>query len=345
MRPPTVGTWLVECTIGDYQLAGMRAKLLVYNPRCVSPLGMKSGRIEDFQMTASDHKPGWEPRLARLDQSGYINAWMGRNKMSWIQVDLLKPMLLHGVQTQGVRSKLRDNYISLFNISYSLDQETWTIYRGNDTGKNRVFRGNIDSSKVKENRFFPPFVARYIRIHPYAFMHSPALRMELLGCDLNSCSLPLGLQKIPDSSFSASSTHSSLLRTWSASLARLHQEGSANAWRPEYNNPHEWLQVDLGSVKRITGVVMQGAKSLLTPMMVTEFSVTVSHNGHSWNSVLEERSHGEKIFPGNSDPDEEALNVFDPPLFGRYLRIHPRGWINDIALRLEVLGCDTQQGL
>lgn len=28
----------------------------------------------------------WKPRLARLDQSGYINAWIGRNKMSWIQV-------------------------------------------------------------------------------------------------------------------------------------------------------------------------------------------------------------------------------------------------------------------
>lgn len=33
MRPPTVGTWLVECTVGEFQLAGMRAKLLVYNPR------------------------------------------------------------------------------------------------------------------------------------------------------------------------------------------------------------------------------------------------------------------------------------------------------------------------
>lgn len=32
MNPPTIGTWLVECTIGDYQLAGMRAKLLVYDP-------------------------------------------------------------------------------------------------------------------------------------------------------------------------------------------------------------------------------------------------------------------------------------------------------------------------
>lgn len=31
MKPTTVGTWLVECNIGDYQLAGMRARLLVYD--------------------------------------------------------------------------------------------------------------------------------------------------------------------------------------------------------------------------------------------------------------------------------------------------------------------------
>lgn len=37
MRPPTVGTWLVECTIGDHQLAGMRAQLLVYDPRRSEP--------------------------------------------------------------------------------------------------------------------------------------------------------------------------------------------------------------------------------------------------------------------------------------------------------------------
>lgn len=28
----------------------------------------------------------WQPRLARLDQSGYINAWIGRDSNSWIQV-------------------------------------------------------------------------------------------------------------------------------------------------------------------------------------------------------------------------------------------------------------------
>ncbi|XP_049897514.1 coagulation factor VIII [Epinephelus moara] len=350
MRPPTVGTWLVECTIGEYQLAGMRAKLLVYDRECVTPLGMKSGRIEDSQITASDHINTWEPRLARLEQSGYINAWIGRDKTSWLQVDLLRPTLLHGVQTQGVRSKLRDNYITIFKVSYSLDQETWTTYRGNRTRQNDVLYGNMDSSKVKNNAFFPPFVARYIRIHPENFVQRPALRLELLGCDLNSCSLPLGLSKgqkkyIPDGNFSASSFYYSLLRSWSPSLARLHQEGGANAWRPKNNNPHEWLQVDFGKVKRITGVVTQGARSMLTQMMVTEFSVTVSHDEHSWSSVLDESSQREKIFTGNSDSDEEALNVFEPPLFGRYFRIHPRGWVNDIALRLEVLGCDTQQGL
>uniref|UniRef100_A0A4W6C3F6 Coagulation factor VIII, procoagulant component n=1 Tax=Lates calcarifer TaxID=8187 RepID=A0A4W6C3F6_LATCA len=349
MRPPTVGTWLVECTIGDYQLAGMRAKLLVYNPRCVLPLGMKSGRIEDSQITASDHIDNWEPRLARLEQSGYINAWMGRGKNSWIQVDLQRPTLLHGVKTQGVRSKLKDHYITIFTVSYSLDQDTWTTYRGNSTRQNNIFRGNFDSSKVRDNSFYPPFVARYVRIQPLNFMHKPALRLELLGCDLNSCSLPLGLQKgqrqIPDSSFDASSFQSSLFRTWRPSLARLHQEGGTNAWRPMNNNPHEWLQVDLGNIKRITGVITQGARLLLTQMMVTEFSVTISHDGHSWSSVLEKNSQREQIFTGNNDSDEEAVTVFDPPLFGRYLRIHPRGWINDIALRLEVLGCETQQVL
>ncbi|KAM8909589.1 coagulation factor VIII isoform 2-T2 [Spinachia spinachia] len=346
MKPPTVGTWLVECTIGDYQLAGMRAKLLVYNPHCVFPLGMKSGRIEDSQITASDHIDYWEPRLARLEQSGYINAWIGRNNMSWIQVDLLRPTLLHGLQTQGVRVRLRDNYITSFRISYSLDQETWTTYRGNRTKQNGVFYGNMESSRVKSNLFFPPLVARYIRILPQYFVQGPALRLELLGCDLNSCSLPLGLQKklIPDKSLSASSFYSSLLSSWSPKLARLHLEGRTNAWRPKNNNPHEWLQVDLGTVKRITGVITQGARSLFSHMMVTEFSVTVSHDDHSWRSVLEESSQREKIFTGNSDTDDEAVAVFDPPLFGRYLRVHPRGWINDIALRLEVLGCDTQQG-
>lgn len=52
-----------------------------------------------------------------------------------------------------------------------------------------------------------------------------------------------------------------------------------------------------------------------------------------------------QIFAGNVEYDEEKLNLFDPPLFARYIRVHPKGWVNDIALRLEFLGCETQQRL
>lgn len=48
MRPPTVGTWLVECTIGDYQLAGMRAKLLVYDPSTCNVLWPSNAAVNSI---------------------------------------------------------------------------------------------------------------------------------------------------------------------------------------------------------------------------------------------------------------------------------------------------------
>uniref|UniRef100_A0A8K9VH27 Coagulation factor VIII, procoagulant component n=1 Tax=Oncorhynchus mykiss TaxID=8022 RepID=A0A8K9VH27_ONCMY len=331
MRPATVGTWMVECTVGEHQLAGMRAKLLVYNPR-------------------KNHKS--QLMLARLELSGSVNAWMGADQKSWIQVDLQRPTLIHGIQTQGARASLglKDYFIMYFTLSYSLDQETWTNYRGNSTTPTyvstlHIFNGNLDGSKVKENHLSPPILGRYIRLQPVTIQRNPALRMELLGCDVNSCSFPLGLQRrlVPDSSFRASSFLQTWRLSWGPALARLHQDGSANAWRPKANNPHEWLQVDFLVIKRITGVITQGAWSILTQMMVTEFSVTISDNGNSWSNVVNEGTQREKMFLGNIEPDEEMLNLFDPPLFARFIRIHPRGWLNDIALRLEFMGCDTQQ--
>ncbi|XP_053506054.1 coagulation factor VIII [Ictalurus furcatus] len=349
MRPGIAGTWLVECTIGDHQHAGMRAKLLVYNPQCIQPLGMQSGWIADEQLTESDHYDKWEAGLARLHLSGSVNAWIGNNENSWIQVDLLRPMVVHGIQTQGAKTSfgLKELFTVIFNISYSLNLKTWKTYKGNSSESVYKFNGNLDGSRVKENLFSPPIIGRYIRIHPSTYVTKPTLRFELLGCDLNSCSLPLGMQRrlIPDNQISASTFRQSWRNSWSPGLARLNQDGSANAWRPKTNNPYEWLQVDFKVVKRVTGIVTQGARSMLTSMMVTEFSISVSDDGHSWAMVTEPGMQQEKIFEGNSEHDAEKLNVFESPLFTRFIRIHPKGWVNDIALRVEFLGCDTQQRL
>lgn len=50
-----------------------------------------------------------------------------------------------------------------------------------------------------------------------------------------------------------------------------------------------------------------------------------------------------QIFRANRDYTSTVLNSLEPPLFARYVRIHPRHWHNHIALRIEFLGCDTQQ--
>ncbi|POI24579.1 hypothetical protein CIB84_011671 [Bambusicola thoracicus] len=65
-------------------------------PGCSEPLGMKSGHIQDYQISASSvfrtlnmDMFAWEPRKARLDKQGKVNAWTsGHNDQSqWLQVN------------------------------------------------------------------------------------------------------------------------------------------------------------------------------------------------------------------------------------------------------------------
>ncbi|XP_074820393.1 coagulation factor VIII isoform X2 [Natator depressus] len=343
MRPSHPGIWRVECEVGEHQQAGMSALFLVYDPKCQNPLGLASGNIADAQITASGQYGQWAPRLARLDHSGSVNAWSTDSGNSWIQVDLLRPMILHGIKTQGARQKFSSLYISQFIIFYGLDGERWKRYKGNATSSQMVFFGNVDATGVKDNRFNPPIIARYIRLHPTHYSIRTTLRMELIGCDLNSCSMPLGMENkgISNQQISASSYSENMFSSWAPSQARLNLQERTNAWKPKVNSPNEWLQVDFEKIMRVTGIVTQGAKFIFSKMFVKEFAVSSSQDGSRWTPVLQDGE--EKIFKGNQNHFSTVVNSLDPPLFARYLRIHPRRWQNHIALRMEFLGCDAQQ--
>uniref|UniRef100_A0A674GX72 Coagulation factor VIII n=1 Tax=Taeniopygia guttata TaxID=59729 RepID=A0A674GX72_TAEGU len=338
MWPSHAGIWRVECKVGEHQQAGMSALFLVYDLNCQNALGMASGGIADSQITASGQYGQWAPYLARLGNTGSINAWSTDRSNAWIQVDLLHPTIIHGIKTQGARQKFSSFYISQFVVFYSLDGRRWKTYKGNATSTQMLFFGNVDANGVKENRFNPPVVARYIRIHPTHYNIRATLRMELLGCDLNSCSMPLGMENrgIPDEHISASSYSANIFSRWTPALARLNLQGRTNAWRPKVSNsPREWLQVDFEVTKKVTAIITQGAKALFTEMFVKEFAVSISQDGTHWSPVLQNGK--EKV--GRST----VRNTLESPLFARYVRIHPRQWHNHIALRLEFLGCDTQQ--
>uniref|UniRef100_A0A674GF34 ferroxidase n=1 Tax=Taeniopygia guttata TaxID=59729 RepID=A0A674GF34_TAEGU len=351
MWPSHAGIWRVECKVGEHQQAGMSALFLVYD-LTTKPQGdplaqccaWTSHHLRQHQGPAAPlclcSLPAgqWAPYLARLGNTGSINAWSTDRSNAWIQVDLLHPTIIHGIKTQGARQKFSSFYISQFVVFYSLDGRRWKTYKGNATSTQMLFFGNVDANGVKENRFNPPVVARYIRIHPTHYNIRATLRMELLGCDLNSCSMPLGMENrgIPDEHISASSYSANIFSRWTPALARLNLQGRTNAWRPKVSNsPREWLQVDFEVTKKVTAIITQGAKALFTEMFVKEFAVSISQDGTHWSPVLQNGK--EKV--GRST----VRNTLESPLFARYVRIHPRQWHNHIALRLEFLGCDTQQ--
>ncbi|XP_054976870.1 coagulation factor VIII isoform X3 [Sorex araneus] len=339
MLPSKVGIWRIECLIGEHLQAGMSTLFLVYSKECQAPLGFTSGRIKDFQITASGQYGEWAPKLARLHYSGSVNAWSTKDPFSWIKVDLLAPMIIHSIMTQGARQKFSSLYVSQFIIMYSLDGNKWQSYRGNSTGTLMVFFGNVDASGIRQNIFNPPIIARYIRLHPTHFSIRSTLRMELMGCDLNSCSMPLGMENkaISDAQITASSYLNNVFATWSPSQARLYLQGRTNAWRPQVNNPNQWLQVDFQKTMKVTGITTQGVKSLLTSMYVKEFFLSSSQDGHNWTPFLQNGKV--KVFQGNDDATTAVVNSLEPPLLTRFVRVHPQNWAQHIALRLELLGC------
>ncbi|XP_073419907.1 coagulation factor V [Dendrobates tinctorius] len=347
MKPARAGIWLLDTEVAEYQQAGMKTLFNVAEEGCNFPVGMASRIISDEQITASHYIDPWEPKLARLNNVGSYNAWnahLNRSSLPWIQVDLRKIFLLSGIQTQGASKYFTQFYIREFFVAYSKDNRKWNVFKGNSTATHKLFEGNSDSQSIKENVFDPPIPARYIRVFPTRFHNEPVLRMELLGCEIQGCSAPLGMENnnIKDAQITASSHKTSYFSSpWLASLARLNKAGSVNAWQAKSNNNQQWLQIDFLVTKKITGMMTQGASSFTSELYVKSYVVQYSDNGKDWKSYMDASTSMDKIFQGNSNSQGYAKNEFHPPIYSRYLRIIPKIWNQSIVMRLEVYGCDT----
>ncbi|XP_063109706.1 coagulation factor V isoform X1 [Cavia porcellus] len=349
MKASKPGWWLLDTEIGENQIAGMQTAFLIIDKDCKMPMGLSTGVISDSQIKASEHLGYWEPKLARLNNTGSYNAWSVENSRlktgskPWIQVDMQKEVIVTGIQTQGAKHYLKSLYTTEFYVAYSSDRSSWQIFKGNSTQNVMYFDGNSDASTIKENEFDPPIVARYIRITPTGFYNRPTLRLELQGCEVNGCSTPLGMEngKIENKQITASSFKKSWWGDyWEPSRARLNAQGRVNAWQAKANNNQQWLQVDLLKIKKVTGIVTQGCKSLSSEMYVKSYTIYYSDQGVEWKSYREKSFMVDKVFEGNSNVNGHMKNFFNPPIIARFIRIIPKTWNQSIALRLELYGCD-----
>ncbi|KAI5610199.1 neuropilin 1b precursor, partial [Silurus asotus] len=318
---------------------------------CLSPLGMESGEISNEKITASSqYNPSWSPFRSRLNY--YENGWTPSEDSAreWIQVDLGFLRHVSAIGTQGAISKetKKAYYIKTYKVSISTNGEDWIMVK--DGNKHKVFLGSHNPTD-EVRAFFPkPTLTRYIRIRPMTWEQGICMRFELYGCKISDspCSSMLGMVsgQILDSQIFV---WPEVERGWLPEQARLLTGRSgwlaplpSVEFVPHGTAHNTWLTLDLGFTHRVTAVILQGGKHRNKTMFVKRFKLAYSTNGSDWSYIHDEKSSKAKVFMGNQNHDTPELRSFKP-LMTRFLRVYPeRGSHDGMALRLELLGCNTQ---
>ncbi|XP_070830204.1 neuropilin-1a-like isoform X2 [Chaetodon trifascialis] len=310
---------------------------------CMESLGMESGEISSQQITASSqYNSNWSPERSRLNYRE--NGWTPSDDTvrEWIQVDLGFLRFVTAIGTQGAISKetKKHYYVRSYKVDLSSTGEDWVTVK--EGSKQKIFQGN--HNPTDEVRAFLPkqTLARYIRIRPISWEQGICMRFEIYGCRTSDypCSVMLGMVsgQISDAQINASSYSD---RGWVAENARL-LTGRSGWTGQQIKQPfrNEWLQVDLGQDKMVSGVVIQGGKHRDRNVFMKRFKVGHSLDGEEWTIVKEDNTTKPKIFIGNLNHDTPELKSVGP-LLTRFVRIYPeRATIEGVGLRLELLGCE-----
>ncbi|XP_045398198.1 discoidin, CUB and LCCL domain-containing protein 1 [Lemur catta] len=172
----------------------------------------------------------------------------------------------------------------------------------------------------------------------------PRLRAEEPGC-----SRSLSLE--PDRQIRASSSWQWVNESgeqihWSPGQARLQDQGPSWA-SGDSSNSHkqrEWLEIDLGEKKKITGIKTAGSTQSNFNFYVKSFVINFKNNNSKWRTYKGIVNNEEKVFQGNSNFRDTVQNNFIPPIVARYVRVVPKTWHQRIALKVELIGCQITQG-
>ncbi|KAK0140766.1 Macrophage mannose receptor 1 [Merluccius polli] len=159
-----------------------------------------------------------------------------------------------------------------------------------------------------------PQVSKYLRI--------------TYSCEQKVCLRGLGVEdrNITDSQLSASSS----MGPSTPDKARLNSHA---CWLPSTSDTANWIMVDLGVIRKVTGIVVQGCPD--NDYWVTEFMIQHSLDGASWTNYIADGPS----FPGAQDRNTAETQLLGTPVSTRYIRILPLAANVRAGLRFDVLGC------
>ncbi|XP_032227696.2 uncharacterized protein LOC5503440 [Nematostella vectensis] len=298
---------------------------------CKAAMGMETGQIKDQQISASSyHSKSLNPQNSRLNGDRSWSAKMN-GKDQWIQVDFMQTAKITQVATQGRADAYQ--WVTSYRLEYSRDFIVWQSYA-------TEFKGNDDRSTVQTNDVDPAIIARFVRIHPTKWQSYLSLRAEFFGCrsgfyvPREDCAAPLGMtdHSIADSSITASSSSGGSTLPSQGRLYNRKTSSFTGAWLAKYNDMEQYFQIDLKTMTKITRVATQGRPD--SNQWVKSYRLEYSYN----DAYYQPYSDG-KSMPGNTNRDDVHVNILEPVIITRYIRVCPMLYQSHIAMRVEMYGC------
>lgn len=326
--------------------------------------------VPDSAFAASSYlSDAYKPQHSRLNSKAdgkSAGAWAPatNNNMEYLQVTFARPIPLFGVIIQG--SPIVDNYVSMFKIMYSVDGSVFSFVREAMEDRPQLFYGPIDSRTPIESEFLVPIEAKIIRIYPLTWHEGIAIRWELLGCGTGKkpsppspvtkapptttvkppvattpkivdiveplmCDDPMGVEngKMKPPQVTVSSQKNQHARPMD-----LLKFTSKTAWIPSLSSPNEYIIFDFLGKRNLTGLITKGDSH----GYVTAFNVYYSNDRTFWNPVTDS-DQSVRVFRGNADDSSQKVNYFKKPIQAQFLKIVPIKWVDEIAMKVEPVGC------
>uniref|UniRef100_A0A4W6FRD8 Contactin associated protein 2 n=1 Tax=Lates calcarifer TaxID=8187 RepID=A0A4W6FRD8_LATCA len=174
-------------------------------------------------------------------------------------------------------------------------------------------------------------------IAAFSFLLSCAPSLIHLSCVLSpstaKCDEALA-SPLPHTAFTSSSVFSN---GYAPGYAKLNRRGGAGGWSPLDSDHYQWLQVDLGSRKQVSGIATQGRYS--SSDWTTRYRLLYSDTGRNWKPYHQDGNIW--AFSGNSNSESAVRHELQQGIVARFLRLVPLDWSEEgrIGLRIEVYGC------
>ncbi|KAF6208903.1 hypothetical protein GE061_014645, partial [Apolygus lucorum] len=319
--------------------------------------------LSDSAFSASSSNIGHLPNNARIISGSSWRPVSSDLTDQWLQVDLGSQQPVYGITIKGDATQFAK--LDSFYIMHSANGVSFT-YVGSSVNP-ELFSGPIDSAEGVTRMFAEPFEARFIRVIPVAWSMFPALRIELLGCDHSTPTEPTTTTTTttPKPTTSATTTTESTTTVKevctdkmsnsmddrqikaSSSKTPVTQELVSvygnGGWEPLTTDKNQWLEFDFLGPRTLTGLMIVGSGfatggEIDQPSWVKTFTISYSHNGKEWNSVVGKDGQLKK-FKANKDSSSIVTVMFWEPINAAFLRLIPLSWHNKIVMRAQVLGC------